>query len=493
MLFSSVHAQEIPADISSDQYTQLRQKIDSLSRELHSQAKRYQDSLANIEDYLVQEPNFRHDIRQEKNTRNILIGLGIAAVFLAGGLYSRLRYTREQRTILEKKNQQIEQEKENALASEHAKQQFLANMSHEIRTPINAIKGMTDILLRRNPEPEQRLYLRSMKESSDTLLVVVNDILDITKIEEGKMRLEQIPFSLYRVISEVKSNMKPKAEAKGIEFITEVEEQIPHVVGDSSRLTQVLLNLVGNGIKFTDQGNVVLKLHTEKGEDNNSIIAHFCVKDTGIGIRPEPLKKIFDSFEQAHMEANRQFGGTGLGLSISKRLVEMHGGKIWAESVSLKGSQFYIDLPFMISESTGVPESEILPENVALHLKGINILLVEDNQFNAIVAREELGDAIEDLRLDLAVNGKIAVEMHQENEYDLILMDVNMPVMNGYEASQAIRAMEGEKSRIPIIAMTASIEKVETDKCFEAGMNDFIGKPFDTEDLLQKLLKNNRS
>jgi len=385
-------------------------------------------------------------------------------------------------------------EKEKAQASERAKHQFLANMSHEIRTPMNAIKGMTDILLRRNPKEDQKEYLEGIKQSSDSLLVIINDILDISKIEAGKVELEQEPFSVHELVDNVHTIMQFKAEEKGLELRKDLPKDAIHVKGDATRLRQILINLLGNAIKFTEKGLVTTTLSSE--QTGNKVHLHFIVSDTGIGIDADRMDRIFKSFEQAYSDTSRKFGGTGLGLSISKMLIELHGGKIWVESEKGKGSRFHFTLPYAIAETAvQEPHTEFSNANVADELKGIRILLVEDNQFNAVVAQEELEDAIEGVTLVLAENGLIAVEKLKSSDFDVILMDVQMPTMNGFEATKAIRNFGNEKANTPIIAMTANVLKEEVDFCYQAGMNDFIGKPFDTNELLQKIynLKNKKN
>ena len=454
----------------------------------------FQDSLINEQKKLEAELSFQAELSQQKNTRNILLALGVIAALLALGLYFRYRFVQKTKAELEEKNKIIEAEKQKAQDSEKAKHQFLANMSHEIRTPMNAIKGMTDILLRRDPKKPQLEYLNGIKQSSDSLLVIINDILDISKIEAGKVDLEEIPFSLTEVIQNVETIMQFKAEEKGLLLKMDLEDGIPDkVIGDPTRLRQILVNLTGNAIKFTEKGMVTVQLKTEKTNQPDQMVAKFCVSDTGVGIGNERLEKIFESFEQAYSDTTRKFGGTGLGLSISKKLVEIQDGKIWAESQKGKGSKFYFTIPFNIVEQQEIDEIQKTTnpenENIAGQLKGIKVLLVEDNQFNAIVAQEELEDAIEDIMIEIAENGVIAIEKISHGDFDIILMDVQMPVMNGYEATHAIRNLSNGKAKTPIIAMTANVMKEEVERCYEAGMDDFIGKPFDTEVLLSKLAK----
>ena len=440
---------------------------------------------------LKSELNFQTQLNTQKSTRNWILFLGISALLLALGLYSRLRYTRKTQKLLQQKNEIIEAEKEKAENSERAKHQFLANMSHEIRTPMNAIKGMTDILIRRNPNEDQKEYLNGIKQSSDSLLVIINDILDISKIEAGKVELEHEPFSVVELVHNVHTIMQFRAEEKGLELLKDIPAENLTVQGDATRLRQILLNLIGNAIKFTEKGLITTSVKSDQVGDKINV--HFTVSDTGIGIDADRMGKIFESFEQAYSDTSRKFGGTGLGLSISKKLVELHSGKIWVESEKGKGSQFHFIIPYVIAESAaGVPQAEDANANIADELKGIRVLLVEDNQFNAVVAQEELEDAIEGVSVTLAENGLIAVEKLKSSTFDVILMDVQMPTMNGFEATKAIRNLDNEKAHTPIIAMTANVLKEEVELCYQAGMNDFIGKPFDTDELLHKIynLKN---
>ncbi|MBI1191815.1 MAG: response regulator [Bacteroidetes bacterium] len=381
-----------------------------------------------------------------------------------------------------------QQEKEKAQASERSKQQFLANMSHEIRTPMNAIKGMTDILLRREPKADQMEYLKGIKQSSDSLLVIIDDILDLSKIEAGKIELESVPFSLHELVNNVHVIMKFRAEEKGLELLKNLPEDDVWIKGDSTRLRQVLINLLGNAIKFTDKGVVTTTVQVTRNEGRLHV--HFTVSDTGVGIGEDRLEKIFESFEQAYSDTTRKFGGTGLGLSISKKLVELHGGKIWAESKKGIGSQFHFTIS--CEEASEVSTEIIEPIDLVesqQKLKGLRILVVEDNHFNAVVAQQELEDAIPEVIVELASNGSIAVEKVKSGNYDIVLMDVQMPVMNGYEATKAIRALQADQSNVPIVAMTANVLKNEVESCYEAGMNDFIGKPFDTDVLIAKIQK----
>lgn len=440
------------------------------------------------QEQLKKELSFQEELSRQKASRNLIFVFGFAVFLIAVVLFYRLYLIKKTQKALQQKNNIINAEKEKAQASERAKHRFLANMSHEIRTPMNAIKGMTDILIRRNPREDQETYLASIKQSSDSLLVIINDILDISKIEAGKIELEHEPFSINEVIENVHTLMQFKAEEKGLLLEKDVPSETISVYGDSSRLKQILINLIGNAIKFTEKGVVRTSVKSERKEGKLNL--HFTISDTGIGIDKERINKIFKSFEQAYSDTNRKFGGTGLGLSISKKLVKIHGGKIWVESTKGRGSEFHFIIPYDVAVTPTEnmkqePQGTIHPEQ----LKGLRVLLVEDNQFNAVVAQEEMEDTIEDVRVDLAENGAIALEKLKTNSYDIVLMDVQMPVMNGYEASRAIRQLSNSGAHTPIIAMTANVLKEEVDKCFEAGMDLFIGKPFNTEELVQKISK----
>ncbi|MCB0637988.1 MAG: response regulator [Lewinella sp.] len=472
-----------------DSITRIRngQLVTRLELQNQYEQQRLADSLQVEQKRLETELAMQGEINRQKSNRNIMLGLGLGALLLAIGLWQRLRFIRRTQKVLQEKNAQIEAEKEKAQASERAKHQFLANMSHEIRTPMNAVKGMTDILLRREPKQEQLEYLNGIKQSSDSLLVIINDILDLSKIEAGKVELEEVPFAVQEVVRNIYTIMRFKAEEKGLELLTSLPKDLPAVQGDPARLGQILVNLTGNAIKFTERGVVTITVR-EKAVSEQSVELQFTVSDTGIGIGEDRLDKIFSSFEQAYSDTSRKFGGTGLGLSISRKLVELQGGEIRVESQRGQGSQFHFTLTYPIASGEAAPAPvAALAEEATITLRGIRILLVEDNTFNAIVAREELEDAIPEVSVEVAENGAIAVEKLKAGTFDLVLMDVQMPVMNGYEATEKIRSLANGQPTIPIIAMTANVLKEEVERCFAAGMDDFIGKPFSVDDLLGKM------
>jgi signal transduction histidine kinase/ligand-binding sensor domain-containing protein/CheY-like chemotaxis protein len=379
-------------------------------------------------------------------------------------------------------------EKELALQQTQLKEQFLANMSHEIRTPLNAIMGMTRLLYEKNPKPEQMKYLNAITQSSDHLLVLINDILDFSKIEAGKIELENIPFNIRDAINNVHTTLRFKAEEKGLIFSVLISPEVQKtVMGDPVRLAQVLINLAGNAIKFTSKGSVTITCSAEEtGKEKSMLMIQ--VADTGVGIAAESIGKIFDSFTQENSSVNREFGGTGLGLAISKRLIEMQGGILSASSTKGEGSTFTVSVPYKVAEEAIEPAIvETVDPNVRIKMADLKILLVDDNHFNQLVAIDTLELELTRAQVDVAENGEEAIRLIAENNYDIVLMDVQMPVMNGLEATRAIRKLPSPKNQTRIIAMTASAMKTEVERCFAAGMDDFVAKPFNPVELLKKM------
>ena len=381
-----------------------------------------------------------------------------------------------------------EMEKLRAEQSEKFKQQFLANMSHEIRTPLNSVIGLTNLLIKTPLEDQQRKYLNVIKKSSENLLVIINDILDLSKIEVGKMDFEQISFSLEDLVDTSYHILLFKADEKKLSFNIIINPNVPKTLfGDPTRLNQVLINITGNAIKFTEIGGVTININEVNRQGNFSLL-QFSIIDTGIGISEENIGKIFDSFLQASSDTTRKFGGTGLGLTISKQLIELQGGNIQVKSELGKGTTFIFTIPYLIGEESEIGKRKDSANDIkAEDLKGIRILLVEDNQFNQMVAMDTLTDLIGDLTIDLAENGKVALEMADKNDYDIVLMDIQMPKMDGFDATRAIRLLPPPKNALKVMAMTANVTSEEVAKCFESGMNSYISKPFETQDLLNKI------
>ncbi len=363
-----------------------------------------------------------------------------------------------------------------------AKQQFLSNMSHEIRTPMNAIIGFTKVLLKSDLSTKQMEYLSAIKLSGDALIVLINDILDLAKVEAGKMTFEQIPFRMELSIFAMLHLFETKIQEKNLKLKIEYDQDIPKVLlGDPVRLHQIILNLVSNALKFTNKGciTVAVKLLSE---DEESAKIHFAVTDTGIGIEEAKLSKIFENFQQATSGTSRIYGGTGLGLAIVKQLVEPQGGKVTVESEVNVGSKFSFALSFpktdiSVNDDTALPELDV-------EVKHIKVLVAEDIPLNQLLMKTILDDF--GFERDIAENGRVTIEKLQTGCYDIVLMDLQMPEMNGFEATEYIR--NTLKSDIPIIALTADVTTVDLAKCKAVGMNDYIAKPVDERVLYSKIL-----
>lgn len=363
-----------------------------------------------------------------------------------------------------------------------AKQQFLSNMSHEIRTPMNAIIGFTKVLLKTELSSKQMEYLSAIKLSGDALIVLINDILDLAKVDAGKMIFEQTPFKIALSISSMLHLFDTKIQEKNLHLVKEYDNNIPEVLlGDPVRLHQIILNLVSNAVKFTSHGTITLSVRLLT-QNENKVTIEFAVSDTGIGIPAPKIDKIFENFQQASSGTSRLYGGTGLGLAIVKQLVEQQGGLVSVTSEIDKGSTFSFTLSFYKTKATAEIEVEtIILDN---EIKNINVLVVEDIALNQLLMKTLLDDY--GFERDIAANGKIAIEKLQAKTYDIILMDLQMPEMNGFEATEYIR--NTLHSKIPIIALTADVTTVDLDKCKAVGMNDYIAKPVDEKLLYNKII-----
>lgn len=384
--------------------------------------------------------------------------------------------------------------KQRAERSEKFMQKFLANMSHEIRTPINAVTGMTHLLLEKDPRTDQLKYLESIENASESLLVIINDILDLSKIEAGKIEIEKIEFSVSHVIHTIKEIMQFKVEEKGLVLQVDIDSSIPPVIiGDPTRLSQIILNLIGNAVKFTEKGSVQLTVKNlqQKHEivqtnESEIICLSFSISDTGIGMNREQQQKLFQDYVQASTDTSRKYGGTGLGLSISKQLIQLQGGSIEVMSEPNKGSTFSFSLKYPVSKNKEIEHREKnISDAMLLQLKGIKVLVADDNEYNRIIARETLQLHIKDIIIDEALDGKLALAMIERNNYDVVLMDLVMPNMDGYETVQRIRnTLSAPKNNLPVIALTASVVKSEIEKSKAAGMDGFIPKPFKSYELI---------
>jgi len=364
-----------------------------------------------------------------------------------------------------------------------AKQQFLSNMSHEIRTPMNAIIGFTKVALKTDLTDKQEEYLTAIKESGDTLIVLINDILDLAKVDAGKMTFEKNPFKMAASISAMIHLFEAKMQESNILLVEEYDYKIPEtLIGDSVRLHQIVLNLVSNAVKFTTKGKITVGVHLLK-EDEGKVTIEFSVADTGIGIPENKIGSIFENFQQASSGTARLYGGTGLGLAIAKQLVESQGGKISVESKIDEGSTFSFTLDFLKAKGGIKIEEDLTVLDV--ENKDIKVLVAEDIALNQLLMKTVLGDL--GFEYDIAANGKIAIEKLKGGNFDIILMDLQMPEMNGFEATEFIR--NKMNSKIPIIALTADVTTVDVTKCKAVGMNDYISKPVDEKLLYSKILE----
>jgi PAS domain S-box-containing protein len=401
---------------------------------------------------------------------------------------------------LERKNEELEAALATAREATQLRSRFLANMSHEIRTPMNGVLGMTDFLLATKLTAEQQEFAESIKGSADALMALINDILDLSKIEAGKMRLDRVPFQLGATIAEVASMFALEARLKGLEFVSNIPPDLPRVVGDPGRLRQVLRNLLGNALKFTDRGEIGVRAEL-LNEATNVVQIRFTVHDTGIGMPTDQQSRLFESFTQGDGSSTRRHGGTGVGLAISKQLVELLGGEIGVASEPGHGSRFWFTASFGKASPAETPapkpvvvQDRIIrstpriplaapaacpqkPVPIATHLR---VLLAEDNEINQRITLrllEKLG-----VPADAVVNGREAVQALEKRKYDLVLMDCQMPDMDGFEATAIVRSRE-VGTHTPICALTANAMEGDRERCLAAGMDDYISKPVGLEKL----------
>jgi signal transduction histidine kinase/DNA-binding response OmpR family regulator len=445
----------------------LSNEVNNASRNIYESRRRLLDSLSSF-------TNNSGRKAQRWNLVMILMVLVSGAV-LFWYIISRIR---EQNQLIRQLDASEKKVREVSLVKEN----FMAKISHEIRTPMNAVIGFTNLLKARNRDPELTEFLEAIGQSGENLLVLINDLLDVSKIAAGMMRLESVPFSIRELLNSVQTMFLEKMDQKGLHFSMVVGDSVPDLLsGDTVRLTQILANMIGNAVKFTDEGSVRVEVNN-KGMDGDQVRVGFIIRDTGIGIAPEKLPTVFDQFRQAEDSITRKYGGTGLGLSIVKDLVLLQHGEIAVESEVGKGTTFNITIPYQLSAAQPVRQTS--PKETAIDYpdsRHISILVAEDNKINQTLLRHLLAGWR--LSFDIVDSGIAAVEKLQTGAYDLVLMDIQMPGMDGYKATQLIRT--NLKLDIPIIAMTAHAFAGEREKSLNNGMNEYIAKPIDERELFR--------
>ncbi|HEX2616157.1 MAG TPA: ATP-binding protein, partial [Flavobacteriales bacterium] len=447
-----------------------QQHIEALERDKELQVAREAEQQARLQ-------------RQQQLAVGAIL-IAVLLMLVSALAYRAFRVKREAAAELERKNAEVLQQKERAEESEHAKDRFLANMSHEVRTPLNAIMGFTGLLMQDATDERTARFLSNIREAGDNLLVVINDVLDLSRIEAGRLHLIKEPFDLHRCLHLCAEILQHRAVEQRNVLRVDIAADVPHwVAGDSARLTQIILNLAGNALKFTTQGTVLISV---AGADKGLL---FKVSDTGIGIPKEKIGQVFERFTQVHVDDRRMHGGTGLGLSIVKELVLLYKGRIDVQSEVGQGTRFSVWLPL---EAVGAPPAALgtTPAPRAERLDGRTVLLAEDNDMNALVTEETLVRAFPRTRVERVRNGEEVLErMAHADDIALVLMDVQMPRLDGVSATRAIRQMTGNTRNVPIIALTASVLPNDLGRCIDAGMDACVPKPFKTDELLAAIAR----
>jgi len=445
------------------------------------------ETLDDLKATLSEGKSFQGELKNySKSGRAYWLHISITPIFDEDGVITH--FTAIERDITDRKTNEknLTKQKEIAESSSVAKAEFLANMSHELRTPMNGIIGLSDLLMDTKLDEEQRQSVEAISKSSENLLILLNDILDSSKIDAGEMTLENIPFNLRNVIEDTIRLLKVKINEKKLKFRYHYSPSLPQgFVGDSTRLQQILINLIGNSIKFTDRGDITVNLSRT---DNNMM--KVTIDDTGIGIPDDKLDHVFSKFSQADESTSRRYGGTGLGLTICKNLIDLMGGEIGVHSILGQGSSFWFKIPIIEADIEIKDNIENGGDNINdIDFGNVHILVVDDHPINLMFARKLL-KKIGIPRIQIVDNGQEAFEYTQVTMYDAILMDCQMPGMDGFDTTQAIRKMhKGQTLHTPIIAVTANAMRGDREKCIEAGMDDYISKPIDPNTLIQVLQK----
>ena len=468
-------------------------KIDSIYQIYLSAISKGVDAETNVGDLNEIIANQQDDLDKKQKSINfgkMTTGLSIALIIILSlltlSLYKNNNLRAKANELLQDKNSELQLAKEKAEKASLAKAQFLSTITHELRTPLYAVTGLTHLLMEEEPLEHQKEHLNSLKFSGEYLLSLINNILDLNKLEANKVEIEKTSFSLKKRINDVLIALNKSADDRKNKLHLEFDDTIPDkLIGDPIKLSQVLINLIGNSVKFTQHGDVFVRVN-KISEKEGKVSLHFEIEDNGVGISKKKQKSIFETFSQASLQINRKFGGTGLGLSIVKSLLELMGSKIQLESQIGKGSKFWFNLNLEISEELNQENSEkkvISPIDYAA-LENKRVLIVEDNKINQMITKKILEK--NKMNCMVADNGIDAIEIVKQNTFDVILMDIHMPGISGIEATQRIREYDNE---LPIIALTAVTIDENLDEFYRAGFNEIIPKPFKTEEFFEKIYR----
>jgi len=419
-----------------------------------------------------------------KLTGWLSIALILILSLLTLSLYKNNNLRAKANELLQDKNTELQEAKENAEKASQAKAQFLSTITHELRTPMYTVTGLTHLLLEEDPKPEQKEHLNSLKFSGEYLLSLINNILDLNKLEANKVEIEKAPFNLKKRIDGVLIALKKSAEVKNNNIHYEYDPTLPQdVLGDSLKISQILINLISNSIKFTENGDIWVRVKNAE-KSAKKVVVHFEVEDTGDGISKKKQNTIFESFSQGSLQINRKYGGTGLGLSIVKNLLELMGSKIFLESKLGEGSKFWFNISYEIAETESKPTDfknlEVVLENDIFEDKAV--MIVEDNKINQMITKKILEK--KKMICTVVDNGLDAIKHASEENFDVILMDIHMPGISGIEATKKIREFN---KTVPIIALTAITIEENLEDFYKAGFNEFIPKPFNAEDFFEKI------
>ncbi len=471
-----------------DLYESKNDSINQVYLQAISKGVEIDTNINNLKETIAEQKNDLEKQKKAISFSKVATWLSIALIIILSlftlSLYKNNNLRAKANELLQDKNDELQLAKEKAEKASLAKAQFLSTITHELRTPLYAVTGLTHLLLEEDPKPDQKEHLNSLKFSGEYLLSLINNILDLNKLEANKVEIEKTTFSLKKRLNNVLIALKKSADDRKNSLHLEFDEDIPDsLVGDPLKLSQVLINLISNSIKFTQSGDVIVRVK-KIDESDTKVGLHFEIEDNGVGISKKKQKSIFEIFSQASLQINRKFGGTGLGLSIVKNLLGLMGSKINLESQLGKGSKFWFDIDFDISEELKEDKN---PNNIIydvdyVALENRRILVVEDNKINQMITRKILEK--NKMKCMVADNGMDAIKLIKENDFDLILMDIHMPGISGIEATQKIRSFNKD---IPIIALTAVTIDENLDDFYRAGFNEIIPKPFKTEEFFEKI------